>query len=258
MIELLKEEGQNILHVAAMFGKVKVVTYMLKRHDLNVEMLINNKDQNGNTPLHLATMKGHPRVVWHLTWDKRVDLKALNKEGNRALDIALNGSGEDPSFGEQLTWEALRYVSGPRETPQSSKVGKALSADKYKERTDTLLLVATLVATVTFAAAFTMPGGYNGPGGMATFLEKPMFRVFVISNTIAMYSAITAVIGPIWAHLGDRKLFIAAYEFSLPILGLAITMVTLAFMTGKKSSLLYICCLYTEFGIGHACSDGEH
>ncbi|XP_075665020.1 protein ACCELERATED CELL DEATH 6-like [Castanea sativa] len=247
MIELLNEEGQNILHVAAMYGKVKVVTYMLKRH----EMLINNKDQNGNTPLHLATMKGHPRVVWHLTWDKRVDLKALNKEGKRALDIALNDSGKDPSFGEQLTWEALRYVSGPRETPQSSKVGKTLSADKYKERTDSLLLVATLVATVTFAAAFTMPGGYNGPGGMATFLEKPMFQVFVISNTIAMYSAITAVIGLIWAHLGDLKLFIAAYEFSLPILGLAITMVTLAFMAGSYLVLRDLNWLaYLVLGIG--------
>ena len=100
MIELLTDEGQNILHVAAMYGKVEVVTYMLKGHDLNVEMLINNKDQNGNTPLHLATMEGHPRVVWHLTWDKRVDLKALNKEGMRALDIALNYSGENPSFRE--------------------------------------------------------------------------------------------------------------------------------------------------------------
>ncbi|XP_030923424.1 protein ACCELERATED CELL DEATH 6-like [Quercus lobata] len=234
MIELLNEEGQNILHVAAMYGKVKVVTYMLKRHDLNVEMLINNKDQNGNTPLHLATMEGHPRVVWHLTGDKRVDLKALNKEGKRALDIALNDSKEDPHLERyQLTWEALRYVSGPTETPQSPKVGKTLSADKYKERTETLSLVATLVATVTFAAAFTMPGGYNGPGGMATFLEKPMFQAFVISNTVAMYSAITAVIALIWAHLGGLKLFIAAYKFSLPILGLAITMASLAFMAGN-------------------------
>ncbi|KAF3946607.1 hypothetical protein CMV_027146 [Castanea mollissima] len=208
MIELLNEEGQNILHVAA-------IRKMETR------------------PLHLATMKGHPKVVSILTWDKRVDLKSLNEEGKTALDIAVNDTGEDPSFGEQLTWEALRYVSGPRETPQSLNVGKTLSADKYKERTDTLLLVATLVATVTFAAAFTMPGGYNGPGGMATFLEKPMFGVFVISNTIAMYSAITAVIGLIWAHLGDLKLFIAAYKFSLPILGLAITMVTLAFMAGN-------------------------
>ena len=142
---------------------------------------------------------------------------------------------------QQLTWEALRYVSGPRaprqriggEDPQCSKVGKTLSTDKYADTTDSLLLVATLVATVAFAAAFTMPGGYNGPGGVATFLEKLMFQVFVVSNTIAMYSAITAVIALIWARLGDLKLFIAAYKFSLPILGLAITMVSLAFMVGN-------------------------
>ena len=100
MIELLTAKGQNILHVAAKYGKAKVVAYMLKRHDLKVEMLINNEDQNGNTPLHLAAMKGHPMVVSILTWDKRVDLKALNKAGKRALDIALHDSGRNPSFRE--------------------------------------------------------------------------------------------------------------------------------------------------------------
>ena len=100
MIELLNEEGQNILHVAAMYGKAKVVAHMLKRHDLKVEMLINNEDENGNTPLHLAAVEGHPMVVSILTWDKRVDLKALNKEGKRAVDIALNHSGGNPSFRE--------------------------------------------------------------------------------------------------------------------------------------------------------------
>ena len=100
MIELLTDEGQNILHVAAMYGKAKMVAYILKRHDLKVEMLINNKDRNGNTPLHLAAKGKHPMVVSMLTWDKRVDLKALNKEGKRALDIALNYSGKNPSFRE--------------------------------------------------------------------------------------------------------------------------------------------------------------
>ena len=80
---------------------------------------------------------------------------------------------------------------------------------------------------------FTMPGGYKESGGMAKFLEKPMFHVFVISNSVAMYSAITAVVALIWAHLGDHNLFIAAYKFSVPILGLAITMVSLTFMAGN-------------------------
>ena len=110
---------------------------------------------------------------------------------------------------------------------------KLHSEDKYKDRVGTLLLVATLVATVTFAAAFTVPGGYNGSGGVATFLEKQMFQVFVICNTIAMYSAIAVVVTLIWAQLGDLNLIIAAFKLAVPIFGLALTMVSVAFMVGN-------------------------
>ena len=134
---------------------------------------------------------------------------------------------------QRLTWQALRYVSSPRAPPRRINSEEPLTIAEYKDRTETLLLVATLVATVTFAAAFTMPGGYKDSGGMAKFLEKPMFHVFVISNSIAMYSAITAVVALIWARLDDLNLFIAAYKFSAPMLGLAITMVSLAFMAGN-------------------------
>jgi hypothetical protein len=164
---------------------------------------------------------------------------------------------------QQLTWQALRYADAPQGTPriirkdlQSScpenkssidagapqappdTVGakepeKPHSTDKYKDRVNTLLLVATLVATVTFAAAFTMPGGYDGSGGVATFIEKHMFQVFVICNTIAMYSAITVVIALIWAQLDDLELLNAALKITVPILGLALTMVCVAFMAGN-------------------------
>ncbi|KAL0009011.1 hypothetical protein SO802_010513 [Lithocarpus litseifolius] len=167
------------------------------------------------TPLlHLASTKGHPDVVSVLTWDKRVHLKSLNKDGKRALDNAMKYSGESPSIKELLTWEVLRYVSGPRappqpisgENPHSSKFRKTLNTDKYKEWIGTLLLGATLVATVTFAAAFNLPGGYNGHGGVATFLGKHTFHVFVISNALAMYRAVTVVVALIWTYLGDHDL----------------------------------------------------
>ena len=89
------------------------------------------------------------------------------------------------------------------------------------------------MVTVTFAAAFTMPSGYNNTGSMATFLEKHMFHVFIISNAVAMYSAIIVVVALIWAQLGDLNLVIAAFQFCVPILGLALTMVSIAFMAGN-------------------------
>ena len=97
-VELLNHQGRNILHVAAMSGKAEVVNYMLKMPEL--QMLINEKDKDGNTSLHLASKGGHLEVVSILTWDKRVDLKLLNDEGKTALDIAGEYSGKVPSFRE--------------------------------------------------------------------------------------------------------------------------------------------------------------
>ena len=59
---------------------------MLKRDEL--EMLINEKDNYGNTPLHLASKERHPKVVNILTWDKRVGLKSLNNVRKTALNVA--------------------------------------------------------------------------------------------------------------------------------------------------------------------------
>ncbi|KAM3699617.1 hypothetical protein ACJW31_05G039100 [Castanea mollissima] len=210
---------------------------MLKRDDL--EMLINEKDNYGNTPLHLASKERHPKVVSILTWDKRASLKLLNNVGKTALDVAGDYSPVGfPSFREQLTRQALRYAGAPR-APRSSTSKNMqimmphMKLHSDKDRVGTLLLVAALVATVTFAAAFIVPGGYNGSGGVATFLEKQMFQVFVICNTIAMYSAIAVVVTLIWAQLGDLNLVIAALKFAVPIFGLALTMVSVAFMVGN-------------------------
>ena len=97
-VELLNHQDQNILQVAAMSGKAKVVNYMLKMPEL--EMLINEKDVDGNTSLHLASKGRHPKAVSVLTLDKRVDLRLLNKEGKTALGIAGKYSGKEPSFRE--------------------------------------------------------------------------------------------------------------------------------------------------------------
>nr|TKS09025.1 hypothetical protein D5086_0000098030 [Populus alba] len=77
-MDFLNEKGQNILHVAAESGQRKTVEEILGNRDL--EALINEKDYDGNTPLHLAAMYGRPEIVQALASDMRVDKRIVNNE----------------------------------------------------------------------------------------------------------------------------------------------------------------------------------
>ncbi|KNA14728.1 hypothetical protein SOVF_104960 isoform B [Spinacia oleracea] len=275
---MLSNKGYNILHVAAEAGKTEVAKYILQQPELEVETMINMKDEEGNTPLHLASRGKHPMVVYDFTRDDRVKLTTQNKAGLTALDIAEDFGDRIPSFSERLTWLSLRNAGVPRapqvhylninrvepQGPQNSpsnvsqlvhnynnspttymvlnQQGNLVTnlpinkrKHKYKERINTLLLVATLVATVTFTSGFTVPGGYNNnkPNeGMATLAHKCAFQVFVISNTIAMYTAILTAVTLIWAQLDDLRLVLLSLDFALPLLGTSLAMMSVAFMAG--------------------------
>ena len=74
--EMQNSKGQNILHVAAASGKLNVIKYILETPRL--KSLINERDKDGNTPVHLATKHWHPKLVSALTWDNEVDLRLVN------------------------------------------------------------------------------------------------------------------------------------------------------------------------------------
>ncbi|KAJ4718669.1 protein ACCELERATED CELL DEATH 6 [Melia azedarach] len=88
--ELLCNRGRNILHVAAKSGKQHVVTCIME--ESISDKLINQMDNYGNTPLHLAVLRGHYYVVEILLRDNRLISTFKNNEGLTAYDIAANQS----------------------------------------------------------------------------------------------------------------------------------------------------------------------
>ncbi|KAF7823003.1 protein ACCELERATED CELL DEATH 6-like [Senna tora] len=257
-----QNNAQNFLHMAAQNGKYKVVRYILQHPKLG--KMLNQKDKNGDTPLHLATTNWHPKIVHAFTWDKRVNLALLNKNRQTALDIA-----------DRLTWTALESAGTPRtssvaglgpakealnikqykdtlalksaDTPQSSSaVGpgpakEAPNLEQYKDRVDTLIVVSTLIVTASFAAGFTMPGDVEE--GTAVNINRYMFHLFVFSITISLYGSIGTTIILIWARLGDLHLTYYAMKYAMPLLGITLGTLSLAFLGGvylvvSKVSLL--------------------
>ncbi|KAK3404667.1 hypothetical protein EUGRSUZ_K00974 [Eucalyptus grandis] len=179
-----------------------------------IEKLVNSKDVNGNTPLHLASMNNHCQVMLSLVRNKRSDVKLLNNNKMTALDVALNPQ----------SWSSHK---------SPKKFRSKQVTEWIKDQVDTLLLVATLVATVTFTAGFTLPGGYNASSdrhpGTATMLHNQVFQVFVISDMSAMYSSILAAVGLSWGHSNDSKLAEEAYLSAALLLLLALVFIVVAF-----------------------------
>ncbi|XP_050141002.1 protein ACCELERATED CELL DEATH 6-like [Malus sylvestris] len=248
-------EGQNILHVAAAYGRVNVVQYIIGKR--NLQVLSKQRDQSGNTPLHIAVQNWHPKIVIILSLFhayERANLNSLNNAGETALNLAeKTGVDKEMLFRRKLTLMALNLANAPRSEERTvsketqDSVPKSLhNSDNLmlsKESVNTLLLVSTLVVGITFAQGFTIPGGYSDTGnnvGTPNFLPHRLFRIFLICNTVAMCGSITASIALMWAQTYDPSIIYAAMRFTLPVLGVTLTMMSLSFLAGVALTVFHV------------------
>lgn len=106
----------------------------------------------------------------------------------------------------------------------------------FKDDVNLLSVIAVLVATVSFASGLTVPGGFNssdyGPAGhgnegMATLVNKTMFQVFIISDTVAMYFSIIGAYVLLWSQM--RGFVSSTLRFIEALLQIAVFAMCLAF-----------------------------
>ncbi|KAI5433725.1 hypothetical protein KIW84_020838 [Lathyrus oleraceus] len=250
---------RNILHIAAKHGKHEVICYILQSEIPEHHKLINQKDNKGETPLHLAARSCHPSTVYYLVNDKnkRVNLDLVNKNNETTLDIvnalyehltwiALKSAGakESPKKlrlhteskqsdsnsqkTEQVREKNLSYVEEYQQCDKQSKKEENVS-ERYKDRLENLTIVSTLIVTASVAGCFAVPGEADGK---ANNLNHAMFQFFIIFITISFFSSISATIILFWASLGVTELVSLTLKNVMPLLGVALISLSLAFMTG--------------------------
>ncbi|KAG4161542.1 hypothetical protein ERO13_D01G061101v2 [Gossypium hirsutum] len=159
-IGMVDESQHNLLDLAAMNGNVDAVKYSLNL--VEMEDLMNSPDVDGNTALHLAATNYHSDVVTVLSEKTNVKVRAV-----KFLQFSL------PNTTTQLSWRMADMIG----------------------------IMFTLLATFTFTAAFNIPGRFKNDepnAGMAVLISKAAFKAFVISDSIAMTSSITAAVIVFW------------------------------------------------------------
>ncbi|KAK3404672.1 hypothetical protein EUGRSUZ_K00980 [Eucalyptus grandis] len=230
--EFRDSRGENILHVSARYGCISTVKYVLKSPQF--AHLINARDNFLNTPLHLAALHWQPSVLLLLARNGRVDHKLVNEDNMTALDVRLTRiilAGTPRS-------RDLAICKGTDQSLEKEMEPPAL--DRLKEEANTRMVVAALVAAMTFASGFSVPGGYNSSdpdAGIAVLLHKAMYNVFVICNSIAMYSSIIALVILLWTQIDDPHVVKNALSKSRYPLLVTLAAMPLAFMAGVYVSV---------------------
>ena len=83
--ELLDNKCRTALHLAVESGNREAVEIFLK--ELAFQDLINEQDEEGNAPLHLAAINRRYEILTMLVDESKVNKWAINKEGKNIADI---------------------------------------------------------------------------------------------------------------------------------------------------------------------------
>jgi len=143
-----------------------------------------------------------------------------------------------PNIKENLN----HYDLTPRELFTMNHIDLKKEGEKWMKGTTTsCTVVGALIVTIMFAAAFTVPGGNNQDTGLPLFLSKKVFMLFIISDSLSLFSSSTSVL----MFLGILTSRYAEDDFlkSLPtkmIIGLSTLFFSIATMMIAFSAALFV------------------
>ncbi|THG18701.1 ankyrin repeat-containing protein BDA1-like [Camellia sinensis] len=237
------KDGRNPLHLAVMKGKVDVlkvlvqacphaaqvtmdrgetIVHLCVMHDQldSLKQLVNTikskefveaKDGRGNTILHLAVANKQIEVLKYLLTNATVDVNLANASGYTALDIFAQ-IRKDMKISDNI------IDSMEDELQKAGAIrGKDLTWVQWlPKKKETLMVVASLIATIAFQAGVTPPGGVwqdNSNGHIAgeavmAYNFPELFPHFLRANTMGFVTSLSTIMLLTSGLPFKRKIFV--------------------------------------------------
>ncbi|XP_050277423.1 ankyrin repeat-containing protein BDA1-like isoform X2 [Quercus robur] len=267
-IEEVTIRNETALHIALKYDKLeafKLLVGWLKKNRCKNSMfwerkVLNWKDGEGNTVLHVAISKNQPQAVDHLLASGcDVDVNVKNLEGKTARDIFHEQTQVDKQIEPLLRRAGAKKASSLKVTPSADyylrrkvslpeKLRIRRSRQKWSisdDKRNALLVVATLLITVTDQGILSPPEGLRqddpNPGTTAPDGEF-WLGIFIMLNSATFMLSHTIIFqlipsGYFYVVLQAALFFLyACYFVSWTVLGVSYLVF---FMLVFVSSLLY-------------------
>ncbi|KAG7995174.1 hypothetical protein I3843_01G095400 [Carya illinoinensis] len=173
---------ENVFMFAVQCRQAKIFSLV---YGLNLKnSMLNTRDIFKNKILHLARM---PPISSGLDHIQGAALQ-MQREVQWFKEVQ---SVIPPRDSEVLN----RDNKTPQELFIEQHKGLLKEGEKWMKDTATYCtVVAALILTVMFAAAFTVPGGNNQGTGLPVFFNKRLFMLFIVSDSLSLFSSITFVL----------------------------------------------------------------
>ncbi|XP_071717453.1 uncharacterized protein [Rutidosis leptorrhynchoides] len=217
-------QQETVLHLCVKYNQLEVLKLLIE--SMGDHEFVNSKDAYGNTILHLAVADKQIQTINFLLLDTPIEVNATNTKGETARDIlsqvsrdltyhqimqSLERAGATESkphgsFGhnsrKKLHFNRLDYQQNQ---PTSSHAQKF--DDWLDKKRSSLMVVASLIATMAFQAGTNPPSGVwqdNSPdatdelhkAGYAIMVsnQPTLYPIFLICNTVGFISSLSIIV----------------------------------------------------------------
>ncbi|XP_028758962.1 ankyrin repeat-containing protein NPR4-like [Neltuma alba] len=221
---LLPDDNKNVIRTALNFAaEQENAEFVLRVTKANPELISLVTNVHTSFPVFFRTVvecrkaavfslfRGfHFKIMAAATAAEETTNNLLHAAASLAPDSYLSRiSGAALQMQRELQWfKAVESVVDPGYRLHQNKKGlipleyfkenhKELRAqgEKWmKETASSCSVVGILIVTIMFAAAITVPGGNNQNSGYPMFMKEKLFKVFLISDALSLFSSTTSVL----------------------------------------------------------------
>ncbi|KAK1421199.1 hypothetical protein QVD17_23364 [Tagetes erecta] len=270
-IKKVRDHIGHPLDVAATMGNVEVVEEILVSFP-NARFLVNN-DRHNVFQIAIANRKADVfNLVYQITtqrhlvlaqrdasYNTALHLAALLVEGTEnhaSLDLRSSAPGAALQMQRELQWfKEVEKLSRPQDQEQRNIHGKTpatIFTEKHedlakegeqwmKDRANSGIIVAALIATIVFSSAITVPGGTHSENGLPLFSKRLSFVVFAVSDALALFMSASSML--MFLGILTARYAVGDFLYSLPkrlIIALITLFLSIIFMMIAFTSILYL------------------